>query len=335
MVAPQRRHSKANSVLCYNTSEVETTIEHQHLEARGSKLERLKIWFLETRPQFLTLSIVLAFLGSTVAWYDGYDFNLWHAMLAGIGLMLAHASVNILNDYFDFQSGIDSATRRTPFSGGSGILPAGLLSPRQVLWLGIVMFVLAIPIGIYFVIIKGWQLMPLLIVATSFIVLYSPFILKHPWPEWAAGTGLGALPILGMYFAQTGAYTSTAAVACIPSAFLVHNLLLLNEFPDVEADMLAKRKTVPISIGRDKAAIFYSVVAIAVYVWIIGWVAAREMPVWTLLALLTLPITIRAINGARHHEDASILMPGMAANVMTVLLTQLFTGIGYILGRVF
>ncbi len=297
-------------------------------------MKRLKFWFLETRPQFLTLSIVLAFLGTSIAWYDGY-FNLWHALLAGIGLVLTHASVNILNDYFDFRSGIDLAARRTPFSGGSGILPAELLSPRQVLWLGIVMLVLAVPIGIYFVIIRGWQLLPLLIVAAFFILLYSPFILKRPWPEWVAGAGLGALPILGLYFAQRGAYTCTAAVACIPSAFLVHNLLLLNEFPDVEADMLADRKTVPISIGKNRAAIFYSVVVIAVYLWIIGWVAAQVMPVWTLLALLTLPLTIRAINGARHHDDASKLIPAMAANVMTVLLTQLLMGIGYILGRVF
>jgi 1,4-dihydroxy-2-naphthoate octaprenyltransferase len=297
-------------------------------------LKRLKFWFLETRPQFLTLSIVLAFLGTTVAWYDGY-FNLWHALLAGIGLVLTHASVNILNDYFDFRSGIDLAARRTPFSGGSGILPAKILTPRQVLWLGIVMLVLAVPVGIYFVIIRGWQLLPLLIVAAVFILLYSPFILKRPWPEWAAGAGLGALPILGTYFAQTGAYTCTAAVACIPSAFLVHNLLLLNEFPDVEADMLANRKTVPISVGKNRAAIFYSAVAVAVYLWIIGWVAAQVMPVWTLLAMLTLPLTIRAINGARHHDDAAKLMPAMAANVINVLLTQLFMGIGYILGRVF
>ena len=297
-------------------------------------MKRLKFWFLETRPQFLTLSIALAFLGTTIAWYDGY-FNLWHALLAGIGLVLTHASVNILNDYFDFRSGIDLAARRTPFSGGSGILPAKILTPRQVLWLGIACLVLAVPIGIYFVMIRGWQLLPLLIVAAVFIVLYSPVILKRPWPEWAAGFGLGALPILGMYFAQRGAYTCTAAIACIPSAFLVHNLLLLNEFPDVEADMLANRKTVPISIGRNRAAIFYSAVAIAVYLWIIGWVAARVMPVWTLLALLTLPLTIRAINGARHHDDPAKLMPAMAANVMTVLLTQLLMGIGYILGRVF
>jgi 1,4-dihydroxy-2-naphthoate octaprenyltransferase len=72
-----------------------------------------------------------------------------------------------------------------------------------------------------------------------------------------------------------------------------------------------------------------------VYVWIIVWVAVKVMPVWTLLALLTLPLTLKAINGAIHHGDASKFMPGMAANVMTVLLTLLLIGIGYILGHIF
>ena len=295
-------------------------------------MKGVKVWFLETRPQFLTLSVVLAFLGTAIAWYDGY-FNLWQALLAGIGLVFTHASVNILNDYFDFRSGVDLATRRTPFSGGSGILPAGLLTPRQVLWLGIILLLLAVPIGVYFVVIRGWELLPLLIVAAFFIVMYSPFILKRPWPEWVAGTGLGALPILGLYFAQAGAYTATVAVACIPSAFLVHNLLLLNELPDAEADIRARRRTLPIAIGKKGAAIFYSVVAIAVYVWVIAWVAGGFMPVWTLLALLSLPLTIRAINGALHYDNPSRLIPGMAANVMSVLLIQLLLSIGYILAR--
>ena len=107
--------------------------------------------------------------------------------------------------------------------------------------------------------------------------------------------------------------------------------LLLNEFPDAEADRQAGRKTMVITAGKKGAAIFYVVVAIAVYVWIIAWVAVGVMPVWT---LLTLPLAIRAINGAIHYDDQSKLMPGMAANVMTMLATQLLLGIGFILGRV-
>ncbi len=296
----------------------------------------LKVWFLETRPQFLTLSVVLAFLGTAVAWYDGF-FNLWYALLAGFGLILTHVSVNTLNDYFDYRSGIDLATRRTPFSGGSGILPAGLLTPKQALWLGLGVFIITIPIGIYFIVIldNGWQLLPLLGVAAFFILLYSPFILKRPWPEWVAGAGLGALPILGLYFVQANAYTWLAVIASIPSFLLVHNLLLLNEFPDAEADIKAKRKTLPLTIGKKNAAIFYTVAAIATYAWIFAWAMARVIPGWTLLALLTIPLAIRAINGALHNEDPAKIMPGMAANVMMMLFTQLLLGIGFILGRIF
>ncbi|MCJ7604626.1 MAG: prenyltransferase [Dehalococcoidales bacterium] len=290
----------------------------------------LKVWFLETRPQFLTLSIVLAFYGTVIAWYDG-SFSLWKALLAGFGLVLTHASVNIFNDYFDFRSGIDLATKRTPFSGGSGILPERLLSPRQVLWLGIVAFLLAVPIGIYFIVTSGIMLLPLLLVAAFFIFLYSPFILKRPWPEWVAGAGLGALPILGLYFAQTGDYTCTAVIAAIPSAFLVHNLLLLNEFPDVDADKSASRKTIPISIGRRKAGIFFSVVAVGVYVWIVAFAIAGVLPLWSMLGLLTLPLALKAISGALHSDDPSRLIPGMAANVVTVLLTQILIGIGFLI----
>jgi 1,4-dihydroxy-2-naphthoate octaprenyltransferase len=295
-------------------------------------LNKLKFWFLETRPQFLILSIILAFLGTATAWYDG-NVNIWYALLAGAGLVLAHASVNVLNDYFDFRSGIDLATQRTPFSGGSGILPAKLLTPRQVFWLGVTFFVLAIPIGIYFTVVQGWQLLPLLLVAAFLIVLYSPFILKRPWPEWAAGVGMGGLPILGMYFVQTGIYTWEAVVACIPSTLLVHNLLLLNEFPDTDADKVANRKTMPITIGKRKSAVFYAVVDIAVYVWIVAWVAARVMPVWSLLALLSLPLSIKAIGGAIHNEKFEKLVPGMAANVQNILLTQLLMGIGYVIAH--
>jgi len=295
---------------------------------------RFKAWFMETRPQFLTLSIVLAFLGTAIAWFDG-SFSLGRALLAGFGLVLTHASVNIINDYFDFKSGIDLVVKRTPFSGGSGILPAGLLTPKQVLWLGIVALIIAVPIGIYFTFISGWELLPLLVLAAFFIILYSPFILKHPWPELAAGAGLGALPILGLYFVQTGAYTWQAVVAAIPAFLLVHNLLLLNEFPDAEADVKAKRKTLPLTIGKKNAGIFYTVVAIAVYAWIFGWAMARVFPAWTLLALLTFPLTLKGIDGAVHSENPSKLMPGMAMNVMTVLATQLLLGIGFILGRIF
>lgn len=295
---------------------------------------KLKIWFLETRPQFLILSVILAFLGTSIAWYDGY-FHLGHALLAFFGLLLTHISINTLNDYFDFKSGIDLATKRTPFSGGSGILPAAMLTPKQVFWFGMTSFLLAVPIGIYFIIIRGWLLLPLLLVAAFFVILYTPVILKKRWPEWAPGVGLGVLPIMGIYFAQTGVYTWPLLIASVPSGILVHNLLLLNEFPDTEADSKANRKTTPITLGKRKASIIYSVLTVIVYLWIIGGVVAGIMPVFSLIALLTFPLAIKAIQGALKYQDMSRLVPGMANNVLVILSTQFLLGIGYILATVF
>jgi len=297
---------------------------------------KLKIWFMETRPQFLLLSVVLAFLGTCIAWYDG-AFHLGYALLAFVGLLMAHISVNVLNDYFDYKSGIDLEVKRTPFSGGSGILPATLLTPSQVFRFGLISFLLALVIGVYFVMTldRGWYLLPLLLIAGVCILLYTPFILKLRWPEWAPGVGMGALPVLGIYFVQTSAYTLPALVACIPSGILVHNLLLLNEFPDTEADKKAGRKTLPIIMGKGKASLVYSALTVAVYLWIIGGVVAGQMPALSLLSLLTLPLAIKAIRGARKHQDMTKLVPAMANNVLVVLLTQLLMGIGYILARVF
>jgi len=299
----------------------------------------MKKWLLVIRAPFLLLAVVLAFLGASIAWYEsrefGSDFNFGYAWLAGLGILLAHISVNVLNEYFDYRSGVDFKTQKTPFSGGSGALPTGLITPRQALWLGLGCLIAIIPIGIYFTLVQGWALVPLLIVAAACIVLYTPFILKMGWPEWAPGVGLGALPILGSYFVHTGNFAVTAIIASIPSGILVHNLLLLNEFPDVEADATANRHTLPIVIGKSKASIVYSVLTAMVYLWIIGGVAAGKMPAFSLLGLLTLPLAFKAVRGSLQHGDMSKLVPALANNVFVVLLTQLFMGIGYIMAGVF
>jgi len=280
------------------------------------------------------LSIILAFSGTCFAWYDG-SINIGHAVLAGIGLILTHISCNTLNDYFDYKSGIDLVTDRTPFSGGSGILREGFLSAKEVFWLGMTCLILAVPIGIYFIVVKGLLLLPLLVVAALCILFYSPMILKRDWPEWSPGLGLGVLPILGMYFAQTGMYTWHAVVASIPAGILVHNLLLLNEFPDVEADQKAQRKTLPIRLGRHNAGIVYSFLTILTYLWIVGAVIAGIMPIFALIALLTIPLAIKAIQGSLKPYSLSRLVPAMANNVLVVLVTQLLLGIGYVLAIVF
>ena len=290
------------------------------------------------RVPFLILALILGILGSAVAWYEsiryGSPFNIWYAILATLGLLIAHAAVNIFNDYFDARSGLDYKTSRTPFSGGSGAVPRGLLTIQQSLWLGIACFVLLVPIAVFFILKTGWMLLPLLMLAMLLIVFYTPLILKMGYPEWSPGLGLGILPVMGAYFVHTGEYTLTAFIASMPSYFLVHNLLLLNEFPDVEADVTVNRRTLPIVIGKKRAAYFFSLYTMLVYIWVVWAVTYHYMPVFTLLSLLTLPIAVHVIKGSFRYDDMEIFLDAMKKNVLLVLLTQAFIAAGYILGGI-
>jgi len=290
------------------------------------------------RVPFLILALTLGILGAAVAWYEsrrfGSPFHLGYAALATFGLLVAHAGVNILNDYFDAKSGLDYKTLRTPFSGGSGAAPTGLLTVAQVLWLGIACFVILIPIAWFFVVKAGWMLLPLLVAAAALIVFYTPLILKMGYTEWSPGLGLGILPVMGAYFVHTGAYSMSAFIASMPSFFLVHNLLLINEFPDVEADITVGRRTLPIVAGKKNAAYFFSLFTVLVYCWVIGAVLCGSMPAFTLLSLLTVPIAVRVIQGALRYDDRETLLKAMSANVLLVLLTQALIAAGYIVSGI-
>ena len=299
-------------------------------------MSKARVYFLETRPQFLLLSVVLIILGTAMAWNEGF-FSWYRTVLALVGLVALHISVNVLNDYFDYRSGIDLATQRTPFSGGSGILPGGMLPPRSVLIFGLAAFAVAVPIGAYFLLVSGWWLLPLLAAGAVSVLIYTQYLTRVGGGvgEAAAGLGLGTLPALGAYFCQTGFYTWHAVIASIPSGILVCNLLFLNEFPDAAADLKGKRRTLPIVMGKRAASRLYAALTVLVYAWIVGGVVARllglpGLPLLSLVALLTLPLAVKAIAGAFGYEQPARLLPALASNVMVILLTQLLLGLGFV-----
>ncbi len=294
----------------------------------------IKTYFLETRPQFLILSPILVILGMGMALYNG-TFNVLYFVLSLVGLLFLHISVNTLNDYSDYKTGIDLKTRLTPFSGGSGFLPTGKLSASSVLVLGLVSFFLAVPIGIYLLVVRGLYLLPIFIIGAVFVLAYTGIIARLGFglSEITAGLGLGTLPVLGTFLIIHGHFNWQALYASVPSGFLVFNLLLLNEIPDVEADKVGNRRTLPIVVGTKKAAVVYSVFIVMVYIWIIVGVITKLMPSWTLLAILTLPFGLKAIKGALTFNEFEELIPAQGANIIVVLLTQLLLGVGYILAR--
>ena len=294
----------------------------------------LKTWFLETRPQFLILTPMCVLVGVAAAAFDGVDLEPLYVTLTLVGALLAHISVNVLNDYFDFRSGIDLATKRTPFSGGSGILPAGLLKPQQVYWLGLASLIGTGVIGIYFTYVYGWGILPLGVLGILVVYLYTTHITKNPLLcAVAPGLGFGPLMVIGTYFTQTGEYSLTAGLASLVPGFLVSNLLLLNQFPDVEADKVASRRHLPIVFGRRFSARVYTALMVATYVSLGLAVGFGVLPLTALIGLLSLPLAVKAVMGVlKNYDDVERLLPSLGLNIQVILLTTLLTGVGILLG---
>ena len=115
----------------------------------------LSVWLRAIRIKFLLASVIAVSLGLSLAWNSGYSIDIFHALLTFAGVLSLHASVDLLNDYWDFKRGIDTKTKRTKMSGGTGVLPEGLLKPKSVYLVGIGFLILGSIIGIYFIIIFG------------------------------------------------------------------------------------------------------------------------------------------------------------------------------------
>jgi 1,4-dihydroxy-2-naphthoate octaprenyltransferase len=138
---------------------------------------------------------------------------------------------------------------------------------------------------------------------------------------------------VGSYFAQTGQYSLTAVLASLVPGFLVSNLLLLNQFPDVEADKVASRRHLPIAYGRRFSARVYAVFMLATYVSLAVAVAVGVLPLTALIGLATLPLAVKTVMGAlKNYDDMGKLMPSLGSNILVILLTTLLTGVGILVG---
>jgi 1,4-dihydroxy-2-naphthoate octaprenyltransferase len=213
-------------------------------------MSTLKILSGPMRIPFLILTPACVSLGVGSAIWTAGEVRVLFVVLALIGALSAHISVNSLNEYFDYKSGLDFRTKGTPFSGGSGVLPGNPNMAGHALIIGLVTFVLTGIVGIYFVHVWGWRLLPLGLIGLFVIFFYTIWFTSNPLLCLVApGLGFGTLMVMGTDFVLTGSYSCTAFVASLVPFFLVSNLLLLNQFPDVEPDRSVGRRHLPITLG--------------------------------------------------------------------------------------
>lgn len=282
------------------------------------------------RVPFLILTPACVLLGIATAVRSGVHINPLHVILVLVGAICTHISVNAFNEYDDFKSGLDTHTERTPFSGGSGTLPANPEMARTALIIALVSFAIVALTGLYFTWLRGLTLLPLGLLGMFVIIAYTPWLTRIPLLCLIApGLGFGPLMVMGTHFALTGQYSWMAFVASLVPFFLVSNLLLLNQFPDVEADKTVGRRHFPILIGRHLSSFIFSSFLVLTYLAIVVGVALSILPVGSLLGLATLILAIPLLKGTINHaEDIHALIPFMGNNVMVNLLTPVLVAVG-------
>lgn len=287
------------------------------------------------RLPFLILTPACVLLGIATAVASAGRIDIIQAILVLIGALSAHISVNAFNEYADFKTGLDAHTHRTPFSGGSGTLPQMPdLAPAVLIIAQLTLAVSAL-LGVYFASQVGAGLLPLGIIGLFVIVAYTPWI-TH-WPLFcliAPGLGFGPLMVMGTHFVLTGQYSWTAFIASLIPFFLVNDLLLLNQFPDVEADRSHGRKHVPIVLGLRRSSSIYGLFLGLAYLTLLAGVYGNYLPKACLLGLATLVIAVPLFIGVRRQaENIEKLIPYLGLNVILNLSTPVLVAAGLFLGR--
>jgi len=298
------------------------------------KISKSKTWLAQTRANFLVLAVFLVAIGLAYAakYQINGTFNVLHALLLVLGTVLAHTSVNLFNEYSDFQTKIDFHTKRTPFSGGSGMMVAGNTSPKAVFAASVGTLLVAAAIGVFFTIVSHWFIGVITLIGAFAIVYYTKLLAKLLLGELFAGLTLGSLVVIGAYVAMNGtpetAFTDLVPLEVwlmsVPPGILTALLLFLNEFPDAEADKKGGRNHLVIKLGKHKAAWVYVAGMVATFGIILLLPVFGISSWWVYLALLPLPVAFKAaITAIKFGDNFDKIVPALGQNVMVVLATDL------------
>jgi 1,4-dihydroxy-2-naphthoate octaprenyltransferase len=285
------------------------------------------------RVPFLLLPPACVAAGAGAAYWRTGAVDWRSALLALLGGVAAHAAVNALNEYSDFRTGVDARTHRTPFSGGSGTLQRRPELAGYALGVGLALAAVTAGIGGYFVWRVGPAILPIGMVGLAAILLYTPWLNRHPALCLAApGLGFGSCMVLGTEVVLTGGASWTGFWVSLVPFFQVSNLLLLNQFPDIEADRAGGRRHLVIVHGLRAGAVVYALFSAGAFLALTAGALLGALPLAALLGLATIPLAGFSSRHAFTDEPcSSTFVRALAMNVAVTLATPSLVAVGLFL----
>ena len=291
----------------------------------------ISVWLRVIRIRFLLASVIAFSLGLAINWWQTGNIEIFDAILIMCGVLSLHASVDLLNDYWDFKRGIDTVTQRTKMSGGTGVLPEGLLKPKQVYAAGIIFLLVGAAIGTYFVFTDGIIIGLILAFTVLSVYFYSTKIV-----DWGLAEIFivikGTMIVIGTYFIQTTQITESAVLGGIVVGILSSFVLFITSFPDHDADKAKGRKTLVINLGKQKACSLFWVFPIIFYSVSIFAIIIEVFPIYCLIILSTIPLVIKFGKKLKqNYEKLDKLLPIMSSTLVFSRVTGILLVVGFLL----
>ena len=291
----------------------------------------ISVWLRVIRVRFLLASIIAVSVGLALHWSQNGSIDYLDIILTFAGVLALHASVDLLNDYWDFKRGIDTKTTRTKMSGGTGVLPEGLLKPSSVYRAGVLFLIIGSLIGSYFVITNGILIAIILGFAILSIYFYSTKIVDSGLGEFFVAVK-GSMIVIGTFFIQSGELTVESILAGIIIGTLSSLVLFIASFPDHDADKSKGRKTLVIIVGKEKAVKLFWLFPLVSYVVILIGVSVNLFPVLSLISLLSFPLMIKSGLGLQKNYDAiDDLVPFMSSTLQFSRLTGILFALSFLI----
>jgi 1,4-dihydroxy-2-naphthoate octaprenyltransferase len=285
-------------------------------------IEKTKIWIIASRPKTLPAAFSPVIVGSAVAHFCN-SFKLTFAILALLVSLFIQIGTNFVNDLFDFRKGTDKKDRVGP----ERFLTTGIVTEKQVINAIIISFGIAFISGIFLVFSSNWILLAVGILSILAGISYT----AGPFPLAYNGFGdifvfifFGFVGTIGTFYVQTHSISQLSILASIPIGALITNILVVNNYRDIEDDKLANKRTLIVVFGRNFAKIQYVFLIMISYLSLIYIYFLMDFELTIFLPFLSLPIAISLIKQIYQVEGKQLNLTLAKTAQFSVLFSLLF-----------
>lgn len=254
---------------------------------------KINSWILASRPRTLPAALVPVMVGSALAIYQGIFFPAY-SIVALLCSILIQIGTNFTNDLYDHLKGSDTKERKGPLR----VLASGLISVKEMQWGIFLVFFTAFLLGLYLVYSVGLVILWIGILSIIAGLAYT----AGPFPLAYNGLGdlfvfifFGIVGTVGTYYLHAQQFTTLAFLISLPVGALITNILIVNNYRDIEEDKTAGKNTLAVLLGREFSR--YEYVFFILISFFIPFLLhfKYDFNIWIFLPYITLPIAITLV----------------------------------------